>query len=115
MTRIQRSFGASLAQNDFNQRNRWSNPDQARAETANADRRRAGNRRMGDRRAENRAGGGRRATDRNANQAATPWISASLSAHLIGQAEPVATDARQAAKTYAPPTPRRTSGKGGLV
>ncbi len=70
---------------------------------------------MGDRRGDARRGTGRRQADRLARQAGPNWISTSISAHLIGQAEPVTISAHEVRQAY---TAQNHNGKphgGGLV
>lgn len=114
MTRILPASGANLAHYFPKRENHRSG---ARCERLNdaKETRHFGNRRMGDRRGDGRTGGGRRKSDRMARQAGPGWISASISAHLIGQSLPSAPTASQAQQAYTAHT--RVPGRrgGGLV
>ena len=114
MTRILPLFGAGLAHYQSRPDQKWTRSEQCggskRAET-----RHFGNRRMGDRRGDERRGTGRRSADRVARPAGASWVAASLSAHLIGQAEGQTPNAQMAARAYAN-AGRAVRGKtGGLV
>lgn len=114
MTRILPLSGAGLAhyQSRPNQnRTRWEQAGTAqRTET-----RHHGNRRMGDRRSEDRRGMGRRASDRVSHQTASSWITASLSAHLIGQAEGQKPTLQMATRAYASAGQPVRGKAGGLI
>ena len=114
MTRITPISGAMLA-HSAPQQQRFRSSGRAQSAEAASERRHFGNRRMGDRRVEDRRAGGRRATDQMTRPGMGPWISADFSAHLIGQAEPVAVNTRSAQKAYANTPVRNGYRKGGLV
>ena len=114
MTGLLPISGASLAHTLFEKRGFRSRAGGAEAGTR-TDGRNYGNRRMGDRRGTERRGTGRRDADRRAGQTASSWISTSLSAHLIGQTEPVQASPTQAVRAYGRSGHAEGRKKGGLV
>ncbi|MAI91340.1 hypothetical protein [Ponticaulis sp.] len=115
MTRIIPASGASLAH--FSARQRWQqeNREQKTEQTSSSQSRHYGNRRMGDRRTDERRTHGRRSADRNSAHTARPWISAELSAHLIGQTSETEISRDDALSAYAAVNRPVKTRRGGVI